>query len=552
VICLNLISVYRKDFDYTLGIWRNVLSDYYDIDKPFSLENWNKLLEDVNDILQNPPPSDDPNCQPIEPIEESEDPHVWSTEDIINMQDKLKETCDEIDFEVGTPEWIAEYQWKWKTDIVDELVEAMGRAWCACSQNISCGEFTFNHLTVGSSEDECCDKTEESTTLIGYDITLNETTKYYGEWYPSNSDSLEEAVTTGNEADQAMYRFVQVWDNMIDESNDIQELQGEIDALVVDIDSDIAYYNAVCKTLPLPAECPEYETRIQENGELAKEKQEELDKHLTIWKEEYGKMSEEEETSNTSATENWALWLGIPPRYPNDISLITDCFDPHITDVDRFRDWFKEFNPYVTSLSSLRPEIVVGIRWTKFPDDYEADESGESGCLDFEWDGETDFWCNEMNDDGETCCIEKHNIQFSVDGTPYSSELDRYIGILTHASLWSSKEIQVSIDDPAGSGWVYCRCNIQEQSCYYQFGKHLPQNCRDPIYENGDYISHIEDPPLADGPYPEGGSQHYMMRFDWGQSIGGVDNTDKQTEYLEEFTNWHDEHPEYDNRHENY
>ena len=91
------------------------MSDYYDLDKPYSIENWNTLIRDVNEILEDPPQGSD--CDPVDPIDEVEDPHLWSVEDAEGMRDKLKETCPDISF--------SEELVLWRPEIIDEYVLAV-------------------------------------------------------------------------------------------------------------------------------------------------------------------------------------------------------------------------------------------------------------------------------------------------------------------------------------------------------------------------------------------------------------------------------------------
>lgn len=95
------------------------MSEYYEIDKPFSIENWNKLIRDINKHFAAPPVG----CPSIEPLEEVNDPHIWSVEDVEKVRDKLKEACPDHTFD--------EELKVWKTDIIDEIEEKIGQ-WCGC------------------------------------------------------------------------------------------------------------------------------------------------------------------------------------------------------------------------------------------------------------------------------------------------------------------------------------------------------------------------------------------------------------------------------------
>jgi len=99
------------------------MSDFYDVDRPYSIDDWNKLVDAVNEILDDPPEGDS-ECEPIDPLDTVSDPHIWEVSDVEEMQDKLIETCDEISF--SEPLEI------WKPGIIDEIESAMEQAWCDC------------------------------------------------------------------------------------------------------------------------------------------------------------------------------------------------------------------------------------------------------------------------------------------------------------------------------------------------------------------------------------------------------------------------------------
>lgn len=111
------------------------MSNYYDLSKPYSIEDWNRLLRDVNIKLQNPPEGDE-SCKPIDPIDEVTDPHIWSVDDVSPVQDKLIETCPDISF--SEPLEI------WKPEIIDEIGSALEKVWCDC-----CTE-EFKHSEEGT------------------------------------------------------------------------------------------------------------------------------------------------------------------------------------------------------------------------------------------------------------------------------------------------------------------------------------------------------------------------------------------------------------------
>jgi len=84
--------------------------------------DWNDIIQQVNDVLQNPPP--DTDCEPLPTLDEVGPNHRWSKADIQEVQDALKATCEDISFDT-IPEL-------WKQSIIDEINEAIEQAWCDC------------------------------------------------------------------------------------------------------------------------------------------------------------------------------------------------------------------------------------------------------------------------------------------------------------------------------------------------------------------------------------------------------------------------------------
>jgi len=512
------------------------MSDYYDIDKPYSIENWNKLVQDVNEILENPPDSDDPKCQPIDPLKEPSNPHVWTTKDVTDMQDKLKKTCPDIEFEVGTPAWVLEHQWMWSPEIIDELVERMQQAWCQCDEGLDCGQFYKYGRLYGSSEEKCCNNIIKRYWPSGghpyvWDYTEIE---YFGEWFPRDETN---PINSGFTAHNKMYNFEAAWNKMVTRSHLILSSQNKIDSLVDDIDSDIAYYNAVCKVSSPPGECAEYQERIQANGELAQAEQKILDASMNIWVEEKAKIENEEEV-NEAAAENWSEWLSISPRFPESVNLVTDCFDPKITERDDLVNWFQGFNPYTSFLNAVRPSIKVGERWVKYPDDYEPQENDPP-----EYDGGPNFFCDVYTERSEPCEMEIGEIHFAPDGTPYSTTLNHFI--LSNSSGRTFSRFRYR-----------CKCT---QGCCENVGHYHTcigalnpaENCYI-VVEKGEWSEWDgEIPDITEGLDITRGIRQYKMEIDWGSSKG-QDHTKEREAYLEEFTTWYDEHPKYDDRHASY
>jgi hypothetical protein len=87
----------------------------------WTLQDWNNIIQQVNDLAQNP----DPGCDPVSPLESVDPPHKWSKADIQQVQDKLKEICKDNTFS-------AELR-LWAQNIIDEINDAIAKGWCGCN-----------------------------------------------------------------------------------------------------------------------------------------------------------------------------------------------------------------------------------------------------------------------------------------------------------------------------------------------------------------------------------------------------------------------------------
>jgi hypothetical protein len=84
------------------------------------LEDWNDIIQRVNDLSQDP----DEGCDSLSLLEEAEAPHIWSVFDITQVQDKLKEICKDNEFEADLR--------LWNQEIIDEIESGISMGWCDC------------------------------------------------------------------------------------------------------------------------------------------------------------------------------------------------------------------------------------------------------------------------------------------------------------------------------------------------------------------------------------------------------------------------------------
>ena len=91
----------------------------------FTLDQWNEIIRQINDLAENPPNG----CESVDTLEEVEAPHKWSKDDIQQVQDKLTEICKDNNFS-DIPDL-------WKQDTIDEINDAISQGWCDCN-NCDC------------------------------------------------------------------------------------------------------------------------------------------------------------------------------------------------------------------------------------------------------------------------------------------------------------------------------------------------------------------------------------------------------------------------------
>ncbi len=168
------------------------MSEYYSADGPYKIDEWNLLVRDVNEILQNPPEGST-NCDPIDPLDEVTDPHIWAIADVTEMRSRLKETCPDIDFD-----------------------EEMDKAWCDCITepeeiDIELCSFGQTATKAGPNSSWCCGNSIESATCFICVGDNCQETEYQGDWYPSpsaNAGKYDAACDTYTEAYNATYEFI--------------------------------------------------------------------------------------------------------------------------------------------------------------------------------------------------------------------------------------------------------------------------------------------------------------------------------------------------------
>ncbi len=247
------------------------MSDYYD-DGPYTIDQWNLLIRDVNEILENPP--ENTTCEPVEPLEEVEDPHIWAVTDIEEVREALEETCPEITF---TTELV-----KWKAEIIDEIETEMAKAWCDCEGDSNCQTFSDSvsgGWTWASPEGiPCCGEMTEDDISVLCPAPASQTV-WLDTIYPKTSGQnvilRDDAYAQATIASTGTYDYTVAWNKMMTWAEDIEDLQSDINTLVTTVDNYIEQYED-CLLVGSPSVCEPIKQNICLYGTIAKEKQTEL------------------------------------------------------------------------------------------------------------------------------------------------------------------------------------------------------------------------------------------------------------------------------------
>jgi hypothetical protein len=89
----------------------------------FTRDDWNSLIDDVNNIIRHPPA--DTDCTAQTAINHVGTSHIWTKTDIQQVQNKIKATCSDISWH--------DIPALWKASITEEIRSKLGQAWCHCN-----------------------------------------------------------------------------------------------------------------------------------------------------------------------------------------------------------------------------------------------------------------------------------------------------------------------------------------------------------------------------------------------------------------------------------
>jgi hypothetical protein len=499
------------------------MSKYYD-NGPYEIDQWNLLIRDVNDILQGPPEGST-NCDPIDPIDEVTDPHIWAIADVTEMRDKLKETCPDIDF--------SEELVLWKEAIIDEIEEQMEEAWCNCETepeeiDIEICSFSQTAVKAGANDTLCCGYTEESAPCMASCIGDHcHETQYTGGWYPAptNEGKYDAICDSYTAAYNATFSFISYMNNLPALGRKITTYQGRVDEYVSDIDALIEQYEDECLgESPMPGQCGGIAAEICSKGQSARSWQDRVDTEVENFAHWYDLAMPELATANGQAATNSAAAMSLEGRFPEDHNIFGECY------ADAIPSW----------------------SWYDFWDPATMDQLGD--LMD---------WAYNRASDGDGALVRVHahfansntphyvwgvTIRLSPNGTPFLKGMNAKLLNRSYSkTYWEQKDrwrCETNCDPEPGD----CQWNewSETETWWWDQGWSSGSSCVGSCSGFCDWIW----TPLPEPIWDDLGSDAFSL---YTRKDGSLkDQSEKRDAWLAEYNNWYDEHEQYDDRHASY
>ncbi len=477
---------------------------YYTADQPLSIENWNSLIRDLNDILANPPEESD--CDPIAPLPEVADPHLWLVEDVEAVRNKLIETCPDITFEAALELWTYE--------ILDEIEAAMSQAWCNCEAEdleATFGPIQFNWTELEASYDpvKCSGYIDTQGSAVSCPGMPALEDRYDSPFYPCPNNAGQLATMASNytvaQVNTSAYR--QTVNRLLVLADHISTVQTQIDSDAAVVDSLIASY-ASCSGNT----CETIAASICVYGHRARAHQDTLDAYMDEFLDTYPDMADQKLAADTAAAANWGAALALAPRFPTGVNMIT-----HGASFYTY-PWAEWLRPeYDESISPLIPSASITRLIYRI--------SPSPLILTFQ-----------------------RPVYISPGGFPYmnSGFAKNFVLDLVRPYLWRpTRWVCDRLSGPCSDGTPPCTWGPWRDDQAY---RPWYQICND----DGSLgyvwcpIAPWEDVQATLQPYGVQGSVKYPS----GRK--NHDYTDEQTEFWNRYLNWYSVHPQYDDRHSGY
>jgi hypothetical protein len=214
-------------------------------------DNWNNIIQQVNDLAQNPPEGTD--CDPLDTLEEVDSEHIWTKGNVEEVRDKLGEICDENIF--------SEALKYWEQAVIDEINAAITNGWCGCEEE--CLLDCSNAVAPGTNPIE---------TYIGsWTVEDCHANPLPWEW-----PERELALQAGYDTVLALSDWSDLWVEYCALVDAVEELEHELEVLQNQLSALEAIRDDECAK-PLPNNCAAAQADVDEKQADVDAKQVELD-----------------------------------------------------------------------------------------------------------------------------------------------------------------------------------------------------------------------------------------------------------------------------------
>ena len=263
-------------------------------------------------------------------LDEVEDPHLWSVEDVQMVRDALSETCPDM---VWQEELVLG-----KQSVIDEIEQNMASAWCNCDETEQplC-TLTYGFVEAGSSENAA---TSGGQTVVcpghpAYEVIWDPETFYP---IPSNENyPLVEIIDENyGTALNACSAYINAVNRLLELSDEIQDEQSKIDEAV----DSIKHYKVL-----LVSETPgsdlywEYQAQIDNYDFWAGYFQKTVDAKLDEFSTQYSTMASKRVEADNAAAVNWDAAARLKLRFPGDYNIVANYLMASVVHAN-WGDWF--------------------------------------------------------------------------------------------------------------------------------------------------------------------------------------------------------------------
>ncbi len=312
---------------------------------PYTKDDWNKLIEQINEKLQNPP--EDTDCEPIAPIELVDDNHRWSVDDITTVRNKLTQMCKDNTF-------TAELKY-WSQDIVDELDSAAD--WCECEDECvyECLNAAENDIVFLGTHPKIfvsagVETRDESSTCSAphFGICVDyRGPKLYGihgrTWTRAESiqyqDLYWDIEAKIDEWTLLLPIICDLKDKVEKLEDEVEEIEGKIERKQDEITTAVERRNAICASNPGSSNCvnlTQIVTELENELTVLENELTEKEAELVEKEEELAEKERERDAAleyiDAKAAENWSMatafysssfhWINVYGEYLDEYNVI--------------------------------------------------------------------------------------------------------------------------------------------------------------------------------------------------------------------------------------